>query len=241
MSSVGAVQLIASVLKSPVALVEDIEARRSLGVDGPRLLLLLVAAGAVFGAVAGGYRGGPQVALAAIKLPFLLLIPTLLVLPALRGLWAMCEVELEYSRVALAGLVGATRTAMLAAAAGPLLWLAYGVDPGYHTVVLLFAGLLVAAGLPGLLVVARAVPTGGRGRWMAATASVALLGVATMQTGWLLRPFVLRPKTEDVTFLRPIEQDIFSALETTALSSLEIYDEPPPPAPESYEAWSSGR
>ena len=231
MSSV--IALAARALKEPVALVDEIEAQDSLARDGARLLWLLVGASMVFGAVVGGYRGGLQIVFTATKLPGLLLLPMILVLPALRALWSVCEVDVSYRRLGLAGLVGAARAALLAAAIGPFLWLIFSTEPDYHVAILVFVATLGIAGLPGLSVVHRAVPTGGRLRPVAIGASLALLVLSSMQTGWLLRPFVLRPRTPDPVFLRAVDADVFTALTLTARSSVGDYDsvtyEPVPP------------
>ncbi|MFN7143973.1 MAG: hypothetical protein ACK4YP_09370, partial [Myxococcota bacterium] len=88
--------------------------------------------------------------------------------------------------------------------------------------VLLFAGMLVLAGLPGLAAIARAIPAGGHRRWTAAGGSLLLVGLILAQTGWLLRPFVARPTTA-VALFRPVEGDIVSGLGTTAASSVGFY------------------
>ena len=58
------------------------------------------------------------------------------------------------------------------------------------------------------------------------------MGLTLAQTGWLLRPFVSRP-TAEVTFLRPVEEDVFSALSATRRSAMGDYSE-------SWEASPSG-
>ena len=211
----------AQVLRDPAAAIEAGEA--DFANELPRLLLLLVMGAAVFGAVVGGYRGGVQVVFAAVKLPLLWVLPIILVLPALRSLWGLCDVDVSYRRRVVAGVVGGARAALLAAAAGPVLWLAFGVL-GYHAAVLAFAGVLGVCGLPGLAVVARAVPAGGRGRSLALVGSLGLLALATMQSGWMLRPFVVRPQSQDVVFLRGLEEDVFASLGATSKSSVGVYD-----------------
>ena len=49
------------------------------------------------------------------------------------------------------------------------------------------------------------------------------LGVVGAQTGWLLRPFVARPRAE-VSFVRPVESDVFSSLHTAFDSARGRYD-----------------
>ncbi|MFT4623233.1 MAG: hypothetical protein ACI8PZ_001889 [Myxococcota bacterium] len=215
-------KLVAEVLRDPQAVVERASDPAEFAVDVPRLLGIGVVGLALFGAIVGSYRGGPQVAFAAVKMPLLLLLPTVVALPAVRSLWAALGAEASWLRLGAAGLVGVARTAVLAAALGPVLWLVYSLGTGYHLSVLLLALALVVVGVPGVSVVGRVLPTAGAEARAAALVSALLLGAITAQTGWLLRPFVARP-TASISFLRPVEEDIFSSLFATALSSVGHY------------------
>jgi hypothetical protein len=55
------------------------------------------------------------------------------------------------------------------------------------------------------------LPSGGRNRPLATFASLAVMGALLAQSGWLLRPFVVRPRAE-IAFVRPIESDVYSSL-----------------------------
>lgn len=213
--------LTASLLREPEALVERCADPDTLARLAPRLLAVTCGSAALFGAVAGSYRGGAQVLFAAAKMPLLFLIPLVVGLPAVRALYEAFEADVRWPRLAGAGLVATARAAVLAAALGPALWLVYSVDPGYHPAVGLMALLLAVTGLPALGTVAKATP-GGRSRWIPAVASLALLGAITAQTGWLLRPFVARP-TAEVTLVRPIEGDVFGSLIRLPLASFDVY------------------
>lgn len=196
--------------------------RDRLALLAPRLLGITVVGAAIFGLVLGSYRGELQYAYAAIKTPMLLLLPILIGLPAIRAFYDACEVSISWSRLALASLISVARTAVLAAACGPILWLYLSMHPDYHRAVLAMAGCLCLVGCPGLLTLLDSLPRGGRHRPLASFASIAVLGVLLAQSGWLLRPFVVRPRA-NVTFLRVIEADVFSSLASTGSSARGNY------------------
>lgn len=215
--------LTGTVLRNPGTLVDDPDPRRVLATLAPKLLAIAVCGMALFGMVVGSYRGGVQNLYAAIKLPLLLLMPVIVGLPAVRALHVACEVNAPHDRLALAAVVGMARTGVLAAACGPVLWLLYSVSIDYHLAILLMAGALVIVGLPGLTTIVRSLPPGGRHRAIASVLSLVMLGCIGAQTGWLLRPFIARPRAE-VSFIRPIESDVFSSLSAAFDSARGRYD-----------------
>lgn len=219
----GFFALLASVLRDPIGVVESTDDPAVLQQRIPHLLGMAAGGAALFGVVVGSYRGGLQVPYAALKMPLLLWIPVMLTLPATRALWAATGEEVSWRRTSVAGLVAMARMGVLAAAAGPALWLIYSVQPDYHLSVLLLAASLVVVGLPGLTVLMRALPRRGVRTILAGAASLLVLGICTAQTGWLLRPFIARP-TAEVALFRPIEEDIFSSLSQTSQSAVGIYD-----------------
>ena len=193
---------------------DDTAEHDRLALLAPKLLSITLIAAAIFGLVIGSYRGELQYLYAAIKTPALLLLPVLVGLPAIRAFHGACELEISWSRLALAALIAVARTAVLAAACGPVLWLYLSLSPDYHRAILAMSACLIAVGAPGLWTLIRALPEGGRHRPLASLASLVVLGVLLAQSGWLLRPFVVRPQAE-IGFLRPIEADVFSSLAST--------------------------
>lgn len=216
--------LVQSLLKDPAELLHRQDSPADLARLAPPLLGITAAGAALFGLVVGTQKGGVQLVFAAAKMPALFLVPPLLALPAAYALWRACGVEVAWRRLSLAALAGMARSAILAAALSPLLWLPYSMDLDYHQAVVLLAAALIAAGLPGMVSFVRAVPAGGERRWIAAVGTVVVLGACLAQTGWLLRPFVARP-TVPVTFLRPIESSVFSSLDATAGAATGAYQE----------------
>lgn len=200
------------VLRSPESLLEG--DRVPLATVVPGLLALVAIAGGLFGMVIGSYRGGIQHLFAAIKLPIVLLVPLAVTLPVILALYRAAGVALRYDRLAFAAVVGVTRASLLAAAMGPALWLLYSVRLDYHRAVMCLVATLVVAGAVGLVTVARLLPKGGNLRGCAHFASLVLAGLVFAQGGWLLRPFLVRPRA-DITFVRPIEADVFSSVDAT--------------------------
>lgn len=212
--------LTAAVLRDPKALID--ERPGSLSRLAPPLLTITLLGGALFGLMVGSQRGELQLLYAAVKMPVLLLAPPLIALPALHALWRAAGVAVDWGRLSLAALAAMARSAVLAAALGPVLWLLYSCNLDYHLSVLLMVGTIGLAGLPGVAALVRSLPTGGELRWIAALGSALALFLAFAQTGWLLRPFIARPQAA-VAFLRPVEEDIFSSLATTPNSAVGDY------------------
>lgn len=211
------IHLTANALKDPRSLLDG-----DVNHLAPRLLAIAAIGAGIFGAVIGSYRGGIQMAFAAVKMPVLLLVPVIVALPAANALWRGCGVEVNRRRLAIASLTGLARTGVLAAAASPILWLLFSVRLDYHAAVMLMSVTLVLVGLPGLLTVRMALPDGGPRRWIATLGALLVVGGVTMQTGWLLRPFLARP-TADIAFLRPVQADVFSSLSATWRSARGDY------------------
>ncbi len=204
------------VLRDPSTLVT--EADDAFATKAPMLLGMAAAGAGLFGVAVGSYHDTLQAAYAAMKLPILLILPPLLTLPVLHAVATACDAQVGYRRLALACLAGMARTGIIAAASAPMLWLPYSLGISYHLAVLLFAGSLALCGLPGLAVIARAIPASGHFRFLAGAGIVAILGLTMAQTGWLLRPFVLRASAPAALF-RPVESDFASAVTATGVNA----------------------
>jgi hypothetical protein len=208
--TVSILALAGTLLRSPAELVDG-PTRRPTAELIPALLLVTTVGAALFGLVAGSYRGGIQYVYAAIKMPLLFGLPLLVGLPAVWSLHVACRGSVRYERVVVAALVGLARAALLAAAMGPALWLAFSLHVDYHLAILAMTGALVLAGGIGMLTAFRCLPPLLGASRLVHLVSLGVLGAVLAQSGWLLRPFIARPRA-DVAFLRPIESDVFSSL-----------------------------
>lgn len=172
------------------------EGRRELGKSA---LLSLLVGGALFGGVVGSFRGDLQIGYAALKLPLVLLGALVVTAPALWALGATSERPWPLRTATSLVLVGAGRAALVLAALAPLLWLAIDLYAGYHLSAVLSAFTLGLAGLAGLGVIMRGLRGMARGT-LVLSSLVFLLGLAHF--GWTLRPWLVRPGSDDVVFVR---------------------------------------
>ncbi len=179
-------------------------------VVGPLLTLLLLGAG-LFGAVVGSYDGGWQLLYASVKLPAVLLLATVVSLPALRVLHAREGRSVSTWRAGLAALVGCARVALLSTALAPVFWLIYSLNPPYVLAILMLVAGLSLVGLPSLITVAKALAPGGRLGFGPTITTIVIMGLVLAQSGWILRPFVVTPGAE-LTVLCPRSGDVFTGL-----------------------------
>ncbi len=211
------ISLAATLLRDPASLLPAADDRESFAHITPRALGIGAVAAALVGATVGSYYGGPQIVAAAVKLPLLLGATLIVALPAVKTLAETGGVDVPWRRLALAGVLGVARTALLGAAAGPLMWLFYSLGPSYRLSVLAFVAMLLVTGAPALMLVGKALPARTEGRFAIGLASAAVLGLVLAQTGFVLRPFVHRTDREFALF-RPMEGDFADAVGTTTKS-----------------------
>lgn len=162
-------------------------------------LLCLLICGATYGGVVGSFRGDEQVIYAAIKLPLVLLGALLVTAPALWAFGASRDTPWPLRSATSLVLVAAGRSALVLAALTPLLWLSIDLYAGYHLSALLSAVTLGLGGLAGLGVVGRGL-SGMRVSALLLSSLVFMLGLA--QFGWTLRPWLVRPGSDDVVLVR---------------------------------------
>jgi len=212
-------------------------ARRCLEEEGLRPLALAslgaVAFGAaVFGGVVGSFRGGEQIVFAATKVPVALLGALVICIPAFHAIAAALGRAWPLRSVIALTLAAAGRASLVLLASAPMLWLAYDLGLGYHASALAATGAYGLAGLAALGVLIRGL---GRSKhaFTTAIAFVAVFMAAAGQTGWILRPYLVRPQSEEVPFLREIEGGFADAVYRSSRSTAGIYD--------SVQAWDPAR
>ena len=194
--------------------------RTLLGPDGGttpglRLVGILIAAAALYGASFGLWRGGPQPLWSAVKMPALLLAVTAAAAPANFLLARALGLAVEAAQVVRALLLAYAVTALLLASLAPVFAFAAWTLPGpasadaqptCRLLLLLHTAAVGLAGTAGHLRQWRWLATAARGDVRLATrvfvAWFAVSALAGSELSWVCSPFLARPDRE-LVFLNP--------------------------------------
>ena len=215
-------------------------ARIRSGADIPAILRTMVATialtMAIVGAALGSYRGGEQIAYAAIKLPLVLLGTAALSAPVLtaigRAFGRRTPLVHDLALVMCALAFGA----LLLVSTTPLILLGRALSFTYHEMILMTVVLFAIGGVAALHVVIRALsiehlrePMPG---WRTSVFGLCLVFILVGgQLSWALRPYLVRPRTPDVPFVRAKEGSLFDAITTAFQSARGIYTRDAAPLP----------
>lgn len=188
------------------------------------MLITIAVSSAVFGAAVGMYRGGLQIAYAAIKFPLVMLLTAAIAAPCLTAFNAAMDRPHALRQDLALVLLALGFGSLLLVAQAPLLVLGALMEADYHSFILLTFGCAALGGLGSLIVLARGVR--GQSRRHARRVALAVVGVLAVvgaQMAWTLRPYVVRPRTEEVPFVRQIEGNLLEAVTTSSRSARGLY------------------
>ena len=220
-------------LRDRASMLERIRA----GVDLMPILRTMIAAiaiaTAIVGAALGSYRGGVQIAYAAIKLPLVLLGTAALSTPTLSAIGAALGRRARF-RADLALVISALAFgALLLAACTPLILLGRAIELSYHQMILGTVGIFAVAGVASLRMIVRSVAAEHAPGWRAAIAGMCVVfALVGGQLSWALRPYLVRPRTPEPVFMRPVEGSLFDAIAGAFQSARGIYSRDRAPVPE---------
>lgn len=218
-------------LRDRGALYARIRQGADLGSVARALVLVAALSAAAFGAAVGVYRGGVQVAYAAIKLPLVLLLSAAICAPTWSALRVALGVPASLPRQLCALLAALAMAGLVLAGLAPMVLLGVVAGAGYHIMALCLVGCAAIAGGAGLAVLWRAGDPGlgqsraGLGLFLAVLAAVGA------QMSWTLRPYLVRPQTRRVPFVRSIEGSFVDAAAESLESARGHYRTDPEEAP----------
>lgn len=223
--------LVDGLLRDQPAVLDRIDRGEALPELARTCVLTIAAAAAVLGAAIGFQRGGWQVLFAAVKLPLVLLLTAGLVTPALSALDHAMGGRADLRRDLAGVLAALALAALLMAACAPVVLLA-GAALGYHGTILVVVACCAAGGLGGLLFFGRALLRRGEGRRLTGLLFLGLAAVVGSQMAWTLRPWVVRPQTPEVPFVRSLEGSFIEAVSGSLDSARGIYHRDFAPLPD---------
>jgi hypothetical protein len=181
--------LIDRLLRSPGSVADDCREERGAA-DVARVALVTIAVGAaLFGAVVGSWRGGPQVAFAALKLPIVSVATFALCAPAFYALAQVFGRPWPLRAVVSIMLAAGARLSLVLLAASPVVWLVVNLGASYPLVKLLAALVYALAGLAAATLLVRGLGA-ERGRAALLTLFVSIFLLTGGQVAWVLRPYI---------------------------------------------------
>ena len=217
-------RLVDQLLRDRPAMIARIQRGTELAAIMRTMCLTIAIAMAIVGAALGSYRGGIQVAFAAIKLPLVLLGTAALSAPALSAigtaLGRRSRVAVDLALVMSALAFGS----LLLAACTPLVMLGRAMEMPYHRMILLVVFMFAAAGVASLRMIVRALAAEAAPGWR--TSVVGLCTVFALvggQLAWSLRPYLVRPRAQDIVFVHDIEGSLLDSIETVIDSAQGNY------------------
>ncbi len=220
-----ALTLIDLLLRDRKAFLLRIHAGHDLPAIARTMLLTAAIAAALFGASLGFYRGGVQILYAALKLPMVILFTAAICTPASIALRKIITGRVDPQRDIALTLASLALTTLFMAAAAPVLLLAVLLHIDYHPLILLTTAACAAGGLAGITLYFGGLQ-GERltHRFAFGAALLLLAALVGSQMSWTLRPYIVRPRTEDIPFTRALEGSLLEAVAISLRSSLGIYD-----------------
>jgi hypothetical protein len=207
---------------------EGMLARIRKGSELPAIMRTMIATIAVtmaiVGATLGSYRGGIQIAYAAIKLPVVLLGTAALSAPALSAIGAALGRRSRLAADLALVMAALAFGSLLLVACTPLIMLGRSVDLDYHRMILAVVAMFAIAGGAALRMICRGVALEAAPGWRTAVAGLCVVfSLVGGQLSWALRPYLVRPRTPDVPFVRDVEGSLFDSVTGAMQSARGIY------------------
>lgn len=210
-------------LRDRAGLVARLRGRDAADITKTMIAAIAIAM-AIVGAALGSYRGGVQIAYAAIKLPLVLVGTAALSAPVLTafgyalGRRARLAADLALVMAALAF------GALLLAACTPLILLGVTLAVDYHVMILAMVGMFGLAGVAALHMVVRGVTAeAAPGARTAVAGLCVVFALVGAQLSWALRPYLVRPRDPGVVFVRDVEGSLFDSVMEAQRSARGIY------------------
>ncbi|MGH7296440.1 MAG: hypothetical protein ACRELB_15990 [Polyangiaceae bacterium] len=185
-------------LRSPSDVAKDCREDRDVVPIVASALLAIVLSALLFGAAVGSWRGGPQIAYAALKVPLVTVGTLVVCVPAFYTIAAVFGRPWSLRSAVSIMLVAGARFSLVLLAATPVVWLTINLGAPYDAVKLLASLAYSLGGLAALGLILRGLGP-GPGRVATVLTFVGVFLLVGGQTAWILRPYLGTPGHQDIT------------------------------------------
>jgi hypothetical protein len=185
-------------LRVPGEVAADCRDDRDLTRLAASALVAVVTGAVLFGAAVGTWRGGEQIAFAALKLPVVTVATLALCGPAFYAIAAVFGRPWSVRSAVSIMLVAGARFSLVLLAATPVVWLAINLGASYDAVKLLAVLAYALAGLAALGLLLRGLGE-GKGRVATVVTFIGVFLVVGGQSAWILRPYIGTPGRSEIT------------------------------------------
>lgn len=215
----------AKLLRSPAEVAEQCRSDRQLRELALGSIAVIIFGGALFGFAVGAHRGGLQMLFAAAKIPLVLLVTLAIAAPLLHAIKAALGEPWPFHRIVALSLAAAARASLVLVALAPVVWLVVTTPSiSYHKAAAVSLGAYALGGAFALALLRTAL-----GRRLIDFATLAGFVVAFFvvgaQTAWSFRPYLGRPSTDHLPFVRDREGSFVDAVYWTGRSAVGSYDQ----------------
>jgi hypothetical protein len=225
--------VIDQLLRDRKGLLARIDSGEDLAGLARTMILTIIASAFVFGAALGLLRGGTQIAFAAVKLPVVILLTAGLCTPLLCALRHVVVGHSEVRKDLALVLSSLALGSLVIAALAPIIMLAVSRGAGYHGLILLTVGCCVVGGVVGLsFFISGTKELAGGHRLLVVSITLLFVALVGIQMTWTFRPYLVRPRTEDVPLIRELEGSFFESVIVSVPSSFGVYRREFAPLPE---------
>jgi hypothetical protein len=186
------------ILRAPAGVAEQCRDDRDVSAIARTALITLFVAATAFGAAVGSWRGGRQIAFAALKMPIGILGTLAIAAPAFYVLAAIFGRPWSLRPVLSLVLAAGARFSLVLLAMTPPLWLLIDFGAHYDVVKVTATVAYALAGLAGLEVLVRGLGD-GPGKLMTIGLFIVVFLLIGGQNAWVLRPYLGKPDATEVT------------------------------------------
>lgn len=177
------------ILRAPAEVAKQCRSDRDVASIARTAIITLALAATAFGAAVGSWKGGKQIAFAAMKLPIGVLGTLALAAPAFYVLAAVFGRPWPLRPVLSLMLAAGARFSLVLLALTPPLWLTIDFGAPYDVIKLAATLAYGLAGLAGLEVIVRGLGDGA-GKRMTIFLFVGVFMLIGAQNAWVLRPYL---------------------------------------------------